>query len=1448
MPEELEDPVALRALDDIPALRKAVDDKVFSSIQSKFPVENQKYRLELSDLGWSGPKDFSIAEQKEAILKRRTLGRKLKGTWNLIDKATGQSVDKQTKMVASVPYMTQDGVFIHNGGQYTLANQSRVKPGVYSRQKENGELESVFNVQRGKSFRISMEPETGVFKMSLDQGNIPLLPVLRALGVDDKQLEDALGKELLAKNTGIRAEGDAVIRAALRMGSEKLQALKLTPQETLRQALDATRIDRRVMQRNLGLDTDRVTPGAMLGAAKKLLQLNRGEVDFDDRDDQANQQIMGPEDLLAERITKDAGGLVRNLLWKATRHGSLKAMPASALTPQLHSAILYSGLGTHGTETNPVEILDQHLRITRLGEGGITSKGSIPMESRNQHPSQLGFIDPIFTVESSSVGVDVRAATGTLKGSDGRLYSQMRDARTGKIAPIAAEDVWGKVVAFPGELDDPKAKLVRASVKGKLTVVPRDQVDYVPPAPERMFSTMSNLVPGFSGEKGGRHIMGSRMIKQALPLEHGEAPHVQSSDDDGVSFESKVGNRSVVRAKSDGRVLEVTPDAITVSYGGDGKDVHQLYNNFPYNYATFIHHTPAVKAGDTVKSGQMLAHANFTDKDGTLALGKNLKVAYLPFSYKGAPNHEDAIIISETAAKKLAAERMHQVSYEPGEGKEVDRGKFLGMYPSKYTRDQLSMVGDDGVVKQGTVVNEGDPLILAVGQRKTLRSQAVHATRHSAWADDSVTWDKSYPGTVTDTYRDDDGQVKVIVKGVEPMHVGDKLAGTFGDKGIVSAVVPDTSMPHDQGGEPTEIVVNPLGITSRVNHIQVVAAALGKIAAKTGKPYLVRPFQGDWANFAKTELAKNGMKLEEDVHDPETGRTLKDVAVGNRFYYRLMHSAEGKEGARDEVGGYTAEDLPSKGEEGNSKRLGLLDTNALLSMGATNVLKDAKLVRGQRNDDFWDAFRRGLPTPPLHRPMVYDKFLAYLKGAGVNVQEKDGDLNFGAMTDSDIKQLAPYSLTSGDAVDRKTGEAVPGGLFDTGMTGGHHGQRWSSLPLQEKMPSPIMEDPLRRLLGLTVKEYREQLAKDPAELEQKVGGIDVGKEWDRLKQQIPGLKGQKRDDAIRKLGYLDGLKKTGVDPKSLFWSAVPVVPPMFRPVSIIDGMQLTSDANLMYKELFSLNDNLKDAKEKGMPLGEHRLAVYDAIRAAVGRDNSVNPELENKNVGGLLAHVFGKDTNKTGLLQRRMVGSSMVGSGKAVFSPDDSLDVDDAGIPENTAWQVYKPFILRRLSQQYNAGASRVPVLELAKWVENRDPRARQAMDKEMEERPILMTRAPVWHRYGYMAFNPKIRQSSTIALHPFVLPGFGADADGDVLSYSVPVTAEAVKDAREKMMPSRNLLAVNTFKPHMGPRQEYLIGLYLATQAAKKAQPRSFLDRESAVDAYHRGELGLNDPVQFKA
>jgi len=1442
----------MRKFDDIKSTRTAIFGGVQAAMSSLPPLTNQRHTLSISDVGWADRDETkSIKKQKEAILKGTTLSRGLQGTMHLTDNATGEVLESRRTTIAKIPYLTDRGTYILNGTEYTLANQMRLRPGVFTRITNSGDVESHVNVMPGKgpSHRYSLNPEKGTFNISFGQSSVPLMPILKAMGANDKSIREAWGNDIYASN--------ALLDDPQHLNKIYDKICKTKPgdipndesrRKAIFEAMSKMEMDPEVTKATLGHPFKNVSSDSILAATKRILAVHNLSSDPDDRDSMAYQNMYGPEDLFSERA-KAAHRIMRPLLWRSSFKKNLSSFSPGFLTSHLNSAITSSGLGQPLEEVNPADLLNQVTRVSRLGEGGIPSLQAVPEEARNVQPSHLGFIDPLLTPESLKVGVDSRIAINSRKGLDGKLYSNFRDVKTGKDSWKTPQELSGSIIAFPGELADKTKAKVAALVGGKIKYVDRASVNYELPKMENAFNHLANLIPLKSASKGQRVMMGSRMLTQALPLQNAESPLVQSGipEEADKSYEEAYGKHmGAIHSEVEGQVIKVDGDEVHIR-GRDGKLYKQeIYNNLPFNRKTFLHNTPVVKVGDVINKGALLAKSNYTDDKGATALGMNLRTAYIP--YKGH-NFEDAIVISEAAAKRLTSEHMYQHEAEYGADTKQGKNSFTTLFPSEYTRQVLDRLDDDGVIQPGAVVKKGEPLIV---QSKILsRSHNQVGRSRSGFSNNSVTWDHENDGVVTDVSKTGKGTA-VTVKSLSAMKEGDKLSGRYGDKGVISTIVPDDKMPRDANGRPFEVLLNPLGVITRTNPSQMIETALGKIAEKTGKRYAVKDFENinDLTEFAINELKKNNLSDMEDIEDPETGKKIKGIFTGSRFFMKLHHTSESKgQGRGAGAGGYTAEDTPARGGEEGSKRVSLMDINALLSHGAHEVARDAGAIRGQKNEDYWAAFMTGKAMPIPRVPLTYRKFMAQLQASGINPVRNGSRTQLMAMTDKDVDSLSGNrEIQRSDTVDWDKGlEPAGGGLFDVRLTGGHGGTDWSHIKLHEAMPNPVMEDPIRRVLGLTEDKFRavlsgkEQLngASGPAAIKSALGSINVDRELLKARADIASGKKSYRDAAVRKLGYLKSSKELKIHPSDWMMNKVPVIPPLFRPVSLMggSGLPMIADANYLYKELIDTNNEMKEASKSFSDIGDHRLALYDSFKAVTGIGDPVNPKLVKKGVKGILKQVFG-DSPKFGVLQRKLLGSQVDMVGRAAITPNPDLDMDEVGLPEDRAWSVYKPFIMRRLIRR---GVDRHAAVDL---IENKDPMAKDAMLEEMGARPVIIARAPVLHRYGVMAFRPRLVSGSTLQVPPIIVKGFNADFDGDAMNYHVPATDEAVKDAMDKMLPSKNLFAVKNFKAHQLPANEYQGGLYTATSAPSNRQEKYFKTKADAVRAYHAGEIEANDKI----
>lgn len=910
----------MRQFGDAKLTRQYIYDETLRAAQAIDPIEDDNYSLRLTGVDWQDPERFTRKQRKQAVLAGETLARRLKGTWELHDKRTGQLVEKRNQVVGAVPYLSSMGTFVHRGNEYTVNHQQRLRAGVFARVKDNGELESHFNILPGKgvSHRYFLDPDKGVFKVKFGQSEMPVMPLLKAMGATDREIRDSWGDSLWQTNYGKDDGGQTLKKLAQRLLRQKdwEGATETDATRKLVERFNNMELDPEVTQRTLGKPFDRVSKEAILAATGKLLKVSRKEADPDDRDHLAYQTFLGPEDLFAERIRRDHGNIRKAIFREIAKAGSLKKMKSGVMTPQLEQVLVGSGLAQALEEINPAEVFDKQTRITRLGEGGIPSVDSIPDEARSVQPSHMGFMDPIRTPESFRVGVDLHMARASRKGRDGRIYTQVRD-KDGNMVWKSPQDLSDAAVITPEIHKDPFWKdMARVPVMkgGKLDYVTRDEIDYTLPDFSAAFSPLSNLVPFMSATKPGRVSMGARYMTQALPVRNAEAPLVQGGlpGMPDTSYEDEYGKHmGAVKADKGGRVMGYQDGVMQVKYDDGTTDEIELYQHHPFNRKTYIHQEPTIQPGETFKPGQLLAKSNYTDGTGATALGLNMRVAYFP--YKGL-NFEDAQVISESAAKRLTSQHMYQHDLEVTDKHKMGKNAFISLFAGTYDKATLARMDDKGVIKVGEKVEYGQPLVLAAKERDRALNK-IHKKRQAGYQDDSITWKHHSPGVVTDVVWGKNGPV-VLVESESAAEVGDKLSGRYGDKGVIAAIIPDDQMPHDKDGKPYEVLLSPDGIITRTNPSQKIESALGKLAALQGKPIKVPDFDNisDLEDWTEKQLRQHGLKGTEDVYWPEKGVRVPDVGTGYRFMMKLHHTAESKGQGRDS-GAYSMDETPAKGGE-----------------------------------------------------------------------------------------------------------------------------------------------------------------------------------------------------------------------------------------------------------------------------------------------------------------------------------------------------------------------------------------------------------------------------------------------------------------------------------------------------------------------------------------------------
>lgn len=991
-------------------------------------------------------------------------------------------------------------------------------------------------------------------------------------------------------------------------------------------------------------------------------------------------------------------------------------------------------------------------------------------------------------------------------------------------------------------MDNKKTFLLQGKLK---RVGANEKPDYTFISGADFLSGATNLIPGVSGVSGGRVMLGDKASIQAISLVNREAPLVQAIPTKGsTSFEEHFGKDLVaIKAPVAGTVVKINAHYISIKKeDGSVADV-ELYDNFNSGKKSFLHHTPNVKVGDHVKKGQLIATSNFSDAKGHLALGVNLKTAIMPYR---SNNFEDAFVVTESGAKKLVAEQLITTRLERRLGVDTQKNKYISLFANKFYNDQLATIDEEGVVRKGTVLKYGDPIILAYAP-KALKTTDMHLGKLSkalgnAFRDSSETWDYETEGEVTDVAKAGP-LVSVNIKLKRNLNVGDKLSIYSGNKGVTGLILPDHLAPQTADGKPIDLLLNSMSVTSRVSPAMLSNLGLGKVAEKLGRPIKVTGFVGGSAIKQTQELMKkHDVPDLEEVYDPVSGTKTK-VLVGPLFINRLVHIAEDKLSDRSQGVGYDWDMQPTKAKDESAKRLGNLSTTALLSHGATEVLKDIAVVRATKNDEFWRNVKMGLPAPAPKVPFIFNKFIASLQSSGINVKREGDNFQILPLTDKETNKLSTGPIHNAKTFKVKGQSLIPekGGLFDPANTG-ILGNNFNHIDLNTEIPNPISEDPLRRMLKMTKEEYETKIAS--GDVQKQIKAIDVQQKINEYKAYLKTGKISERANAVKVLAFLITLQKNNIHPRDLILTKLPVLPAQYRPVQVAGELTLSANVNNLYKDLILNNEKVKDLEYVPEEIAEKvRKAQYQGVKAVYGLGDPISIKNKEKNVKGLLAEMLGTHggTAKTSMFQAKVVNKPLDLISRSVATGDVKLGLDQISLPQDIVWKIYSPFIIRRLARRG------VPVTMAHEYVKNKNPMAMQALLEEMDDRPVTMSRDPALHKFNLMGFMPKINAdpaNKTVSVNPLVFKGFNLDLDGDQISVGIPASEAAKEEIKEKMLPSRNLLTVRGFAPLYTPSNEAALGLYQMSTEDNENKPIKFETEEEAIAAFNTGKVGIGDRV----
>ncbi len=1036
------------------SFRWFLEEGLIEELNSFSPITDYTGKLELHFLG----KDYKLKEPKyyvdEAKRRDATYSVQMYVPTRLVNKETGE-IKEQEVFIGDLPLMTERGTFIINGAERVIVNQIVRSPGVYYKKEldKNGR----------RTYSASLIPNRGAWlKFETDKNGLVWVRIdktrklsaqvlLKAIGLSDNEIMDSLRHPEFYQKTlekeGNPTEEESLIELYKKLrpgepptvsgGQQLLESRFFDPKR-----YDLGRVGRYKLNKKLRLsepDTTRVlTPKDILTAIDYLINLEFDTGTTDDIDHLGNRRVRSVGELLQNQIRVGLNRLERIIRERMTVTESDALTPASLVNPKPLVAAIKEFFGSSQLsqfmdQTNPLAELTHKRRISALGPGGLTRERA-GFAVRDIHPSHHGRICPVETPEGPNAGLIGSLATCARVNSYGFIETPYYKVENGRVLrdtePVyLTADEEDDMRVAPGDIStDAEGKILGESVpiryRQEFSTTTPVQVDYVAVSPVQIVSVATSMIPFLEHDDANRALMGSNMQRQAVPLLRPERPLV------GTGLEAQAARDSgmVIVSRTHGIITHVDATNIKVQVtqpnNSDALPQEISYDLQKYqrsNQDTCLNQRPLVYQGEEVVPGQILADGSATE-GGELALGQNVLVAYMPWE---GYNYEDAILISERLVYHDTYTSIHVEKCEI-EARQTKLG------PEEITReipnvgeDSLRHLDEQGIIRIGAWVESGDILVGKVTpkgeadqppEEKLLR--AIFGEKARDVRDNSLRVPNGEKGRVVDVrvFTREKGDelppganmvVRVYVAQKRKIQVGDKMAGRHGNKGIISRILPIESMPYLPDGRPVDIVLNPLGVPSRMNVGQVFECLLGWAGENLGMRFKVTPFDEMYGEEASREtvhglLADAAKKPNKSwVFNPETagkiqvfdGRTGeafdRPVTVGEAYMLKLVHLVDDKIHARS-TGPYslvTQQPLGGKAQQGG-QRFGEMEVWALEAYGAAYILQELLTVKSddmQGRNEALNAIVKGKPIPRPGTPESFKVLMRELQSLGLDI-------------------------------------------------------------------------------------------------------------------------------------------------------------------------------------------------------------------------------------------------------------------------------------------------------------------------------------------------------------------------------------------------------------------------------------------------------------------------------
>ena len=1020
------------------SFRWFLEEGLIEELDSFSPITDYTGKLELHFLG----KNYKLKQPKydvdEAKRRDSTYSVQMYVPTRLINKETGE-IKEQEVFIGDLPLMTDRGTFIINGAERVIVNQIVRSPGVYYKSETDKHGRRTYNASlipnRGAWLKFETDKNDLVWVRIDKTRKLSAQVLLKALGLADGEIFDALRHPEYFQKTiekeGQFGEDDALMELYRKLrpgepptvagGQQLLESRFFDPKR-----YDLGKVGRYKLNRKLRLnipDTHRVlTPQDILSSIDYLINLEFDIGSVDDIDHLGNRRVRSVGELLQNQVRVGLNRLERIIRERMTVSDSESLTPASLVNPKPLVAAIKEFFGSSQLsqfmdQTNPLAELTHKRRLSALGPGGLTRERA-GFAVRDIHPSHYGRICPIETPEGPNAGLIGSLATHAKVNPYGFVETPYYRAENGRVfkeegPTYMTADEEDDLRVAPGDVPtDDNGYIIGETIpvryRQDFTTTTPTEVDRVAVSPVQIISVATSLIPFLEHDDANRALMGSNMQRQAVPLLRPERPLI------GTGLEAQAARDSgmVVVSRTAGVVSYVDANWVRVR-DDDGREYsYELQKYQRSNQDTCLNQRPLVFEGDRIVAGQVLADGSAAE-GGEIALGQNVLVTYMPWE---GYNYEDAILISERLVYEDYYTSIHIEKFEI-EARQTKLG------PEEITReipnvgeDSLRHLDEGGIIRIGAWVEAGDILVGKVTpkgesdqppEEKLLR--AIFGEKARDVRDNSLRVPNGEKGRVVDVrvFTREQGDelppganmvVRVYVAQKRKIQVGDKMAGRHGNKGIISRILPIEDMPYLPDGTPIDIVLNPLGVPSRMNVGQVFECLLGWAAHVLDMRFKMTPFDEMYGAEASRLTTHSKLQEARDVsghdwvfnpsnpgkiqlYDGRTGEPFdQPTTVGKAYMLKLVHLVDDKIHARS-TGPYslvTQQPLGGKAQQGG-QRFGEMEVWALEAFGAAYTLQELLTVKSddmQGRNEALNAIVKGKAIP---RPGTPESFKVLMR-------------------------------------------------------------------------------------------------------------------------------------------------------------------------------------------------------------------------------------------------------------------------------------------------------------------------------------------------------------------------------------------------------------------------------------------------------------------------------------